>query len=156
MKKVKYLILIILITVNCISYGQLAVGYSTDGNTLSLSINPSKKFWGELRVNTKAYKEAAWSYSDRGITQAYMMVTLFSTNNISFYSGGGAGVNLLSKGNDKWFSLNVPLGLKMNPFSKFPNLYLFGEYDPMIIPKDEVPVIHCISAGFKFLLSRKE
>jgi hypothetical protein len=156
MKNLKYLILIILITVNCVTHGQLAVGYNTDGNTLSLSINPSKKLWGEIRVNTKAYKEASWSYSDRGITQAYMMVSLFSVNNISLYTGCGAGVNILSKGNDKWFSLNVPIGLKLNPFSKFPNLYLFGEYDPMIIPKDDVPVIHCISAGIKFLLSRKE
>ena len=140
----------------CFTYCQLAAGYNMDGNTLCLSTNPLHKLWGEFRVNTKAYNQASWSYSDRGITQAYMLITIFSSKNVSLYSGGGLGVNSLSEGNDKWLSVNIPLGLRMNPFTTLPNLFLIGEYDPMIITSDDIPIIHCISLGFRYILSKKE
>jgi hypothetical protein len=138
------------------TFGQLAVGYNTDGNTLSLSTNPGRRLCGEFRINTKAYNQADWSYSDRGITQVYMLVTIFSSTNVSLYTGGGLGVNLLSEGNDKWLSVNVPIGLRMNPFSKLPDLFLIGEYNPMVIISDDVPIIHCISLGFRYILSKRE
>lgn len=156
MKKSTTVTLILLFALAFSSYGQLAIGYNTDGNTLCLSTNPLHKFWGEFRVNTKAYKQASWSYSDRGITQVYMMVTIFSSKNVSLYSGGGLGANLLSEESDKWLSVNVPIGLKMNPFAILPNLFLVGEYDPMIITSEDIPIIHCMSLGFKYILSKKE
>ena len=84
------------------------------------------------------------------------MVKIFSTSKVSLYSGGGAGMNLLSEGTDKWLSVNVPLGIKMNPFATLPNLFLIGEYNPMIIVEEEIPVIHSVSLGFRYILNRKE
>jgi hypothetical protein len=156
MKKSLTVISILFFALTSFTYGQLAVGYGTDGNTLSLSTNPLKKLWGEFRVNTKEYNLAAWSYSDRGITQAYMIVRIFSSKNVSLYTGLGAGINILSKDNDKWISGNVPVGLRMNPFNALPNLFLIGEYDPMIIITEDIPVIHSVSLGFRYRLSKKE
>lgn len=112
--------------------------------------------WGEFRVNTKSYNQAGWSYNDRGITQIYLLAKIFSSTNVCLYTGGGLGVNLLSEGNDKWLSLNIPVGLRMNPFSKLPNLFLIGEYDPMIITSEGIPVIHSISLGFRYRMSKGE
>ena len=156
MKKSTAVTLILLFALMFTTNGQLAIGYNTDGNTLCISTNPLNKFFGEFRVNTKSYNQATWSYSDRGITQAYMLVTIFSTKNVSLYSGGGLGVNFLSEGNDKWLSVNVPIGIKMNPFDKFPDLLLIGEYDPMIITSNDIPIIHCISFGFRYTLKKLE
>ncbi len=151
MKKI-VILSFILFTTAVASVAQLAVGYNTDGNTLTLSTNPENRIWGEFRVNTKAYNQAGWSYNDRGITQAYLLTPVFNAKGVTLYAGGGLGVNLLSEGRDKWVSVNIPAGLKMNPFDKLPGLYLFGEYDPMIIVAEDVPVIHCISAGFRIVL----
>lgn len=156
MKKSVIVILIFIVALNFSAYGQIAIGYGTDGNTLCVSTNPVHKLWGEFRVNTKSYNQADWSYNDRGITQAYLLVTIFSSANASLYTGAGLGVNLLSEGNDKWMSVNVPIGLRMNPFSKLPDLYLIGEYDPMVIISDNVPIIHSISLGFRYIISKKE
>jgi hypothetical protein len=156
MKKSAIVILILFVALTVSTYGQLAAGYGTDGNTLCLSTNPLHKLCGEFRVNTKSYNQADWSYNDRGITQAYLLVTLFSSANVGLYTGGGLGVNLLSEGNDKWMSVNIPIGLRMNPFSKLPNLFLTGEYDPMVIIVDNVPIIHSISLGFRYIISKKE
>jgi hypothetical protein len=156
MKKTTLFTLVLLFAATFSSYGQLAIGYNTDGNTLCLSTSPLNRFRGEFRVNTRSYNQAGWSYSDRGITQAYMLVTIYSAKSASLYSGGGLGVNLLSEGNDKWLSVNIPLGLKMNPFTALPDLFLFGEYNPMIIAADGIPIIHSVSLGFRYILSRKE
>jgi len=150
------LILLLLITAALPVDSQLAAGYNTDGNTLSLSYNPFSKFWGELRVNTTSYNQASWSYNDQGITQAYLLVRIFSMTNASLYAGAGTGVNLLSDEDDKWVSFNVPAGLSVIPFSRFPNLFITGEYNPMIIISEGVPVIHSVSLGFRFLLTRAE
>ena len=136
--------------------GQMAVGYNTDGNTLSLSLKPFSKFWGEVRVNTTQYNQASWSYSDRGITQAYFMARVFSMTNASLYAGVGPGANLLSDEDDKWVSINIPAGISLLPFQRFPNLYLTGEYTPMIVIAEGVPVIHSVSVGFRLLLTRVE
>jgi hypothetical protein len=156
MKKSFVVLCILVFIMTTTAYSQFAAGYSTDGNTLALSTNPVKMLWAELRVNTKEYNQASWSYSDRGITQAYMMVRLFSSKIVTIYGGIGAGANLLSKGDDKWFSGNVPVGIRINPFKSIPNLFLTGEYDPMIIIADDVPVIHSVSIGFRFWLSKAE
>jgi hypothetical protein len=156
MKKCTTVILILISVLALPTYGQIAIGYNTDGNTLCLSTNPMNRFYGELRANTKAYNQAGWSYSDRGITQAYLMVTLFSSKNVSLYSGCGLGANLLSEGKDKWLSVNVPVGIRINPFASLPDLFIIGEYDPMIIALDDIPVIHCMSLGFKYILRKKE
>ena len=126
---------IILFFLTISANAQLALGYNTDGNTLCLSYSPINRVWGEFRINTRDYSQSGWSHSDRGITQVYCLASLFTANGIVFYAGGGAGVNLLSTDNEKWASINVPVGLKLNPFSKFPGLYLFGEYDPMSLLK---------------------
>ena len=155
MKKITFLVFILL-TLTCSLYSQLAVGYQTDGNTLSVSTNPLNKLWGELRVNTKEYNQAGWSYSDKGITQAYLMLTLFSSKNITLFAGGGVGINTLSKGSDLWVSANVPVGVRMNPFVSLPDFYLVGEYNPMIIIKKDIPTIHCMALGFRYIIGRKE
>lgn len=156
MKKINILVLILLFTLTCSSYSQLAVGYQTDGNTLSVSTNPLNNFWGELRVNTKEYNQASWSYSDKGITQAYLMLKLCSSKSVTLFAGGGIGVNSLSKGSDLWVSANIPVGLRMNPFVSLPDFYLVGEYNPMIIIAKDIPTIHCISLGFRYVLGNKE
>ena len=156
MKKSALAVFILLLAFSSSTYCQLAVGYSVDGNTLCLGTSPAKKIWGEIRVNTSEYSQSDWSHSDRGITQAYFMFTIFNGKNASLYCGGGLGVNLLSTGNDKWLSANIPVGLKVNPLTKFPELFIFGEYDPMIIIADGVPVIHSVSVGFRYILSKKE
>jgi hypothetical protein len=156
MKKSTVVLSSLIFAISFSAYSQLAVGYSTDGNTISLSTNPVKLLWGEVRVNTKDYNQASWSYSDRGITQGYIMVRIFSSINVSLYTGVGAGVNLLSKGNDKWVSGNVPVGIRMNPFKSLPNFFLMGEYDPMIIIAKDVPIIHSISLGFRYRMSKEE
>ncbi len=156
MKKFIIVLLILLSALTFSTYGQIAVGYSTDGNTLALSTNPLNKLWGEFRVNTKQYNQASWLYSDRGITQAYAMVRIFSSKNVSLYSGAGLGVNLLSAEKDKWLSVNIPVGIKMNPFSSLPNFFLTGEYVPMIIALEDSQVIHSVSLGFRYILSKNE
>lgn len=156
MKKCITVILILFLAPAFLTFGQLAIGYNTDGNTLCLSTNPLQKYWGEFRVNTKAYNQASWNYNDRGITQGYIMINLFSSKNVSLYAGGGLGVNFLSEGNPKWLSVNIPLGLKMNPFAAIPDLFLTGEYDPMMITSDGIPVIHSISLGFRYILNKRE
>ena len=144
---------IILFFLTISANAQLALGYNTDGNTLCLSYSPINRVWGEFRINTRDYSQSGWSHSDRGITQVYCLASLFTANGIVFYAGGGAGVNLLSTDNEKWASINVPVGLKLNPFSKFPGLYLFGEYYPMFVVEEDIPIIHSISAGFRILLT---
>jgi hypothetical protein len=156
MKKFFTIFLILFIMMELSVRGQIAVGYNTDGNTLCLSYSPINKLWGEFRINTKEYNQASWSYSDLGITQVYCLVSVFSAKDVVLYAGGGLGVNLLSKGSDKWLSVNIPIGLKVNPFNKFPDLYLFGEYDPMFIATKEIPMIHCVSFGFRYVLRKNE
>ena len=65
-------------------------------------------------------------------------------------------MNLLSEGNDKWLSVNVPIGLKMNPFKTLPELFLIGEYDPMIITSEDMPIIHCMSLGFRYIFQMEK
>jgi hypothetical protein len=156
MKKSTTIISLLLFLISFSATGQMAVGYGTDGNTLSLSSNPTHKLWGEIRVSTKSYNQADWSYSDRGITQVYMLSNIFTSGKANLYAGLGFGANLLSRGNDIWISVNIPVGLKMNPFASLPDLFLFGEYTPMIIAKEGPPVIHCMSVGFRYILSKKE
>jgi hypothetical protein len=154
MKKFVLIILMLFPVMIFTASGQVAVGYQTDGNTLSLSTNNLSRFWGEFRVNTKSYNQSEWSYSDRGITQLYCLTRIFSSKIVCLNSGLGVGVNLLSDGTDKWVSVNIPLGLQMNPFPSIPNLYLTGEYTPMIIVADDIPVIHSVSLGFRYLLKK--
>ena len=134
--------------------GQLAVGYNTDGNTLTLSTNPENRVWGEFRVNTKAYKQAPWSYSDRGITQVYVLTSVFDAKDVTLYAGGGLGINLLTETTERWLSINAAAGLRINPFEKLPGLYLIGEYVPMFVVIEDVPIIHTLSAGFRFMLRK--
>jgi len=153
MKKNAFLTFIFLFSLTLSAASQLAVGYNTDGNTLSLSTDPLNKLWGEFRVNTKSYNQAGWSYSDRGITQAYLLTSVFSATDAILYVGGGLGANLLSE-NDKWLSINIPLGIRFNPFAKLPDLFISGEYCPMIITSEGIPVIHSVSIGLRYRLSR--
>lgn len=155
MKNAAFFLLFICI-ITPFSYSQLAVGYNTDGNTLSLSLNPLNKLWGEIRVNTTSYNQASWSYSDRGITQAYLMLRILPMTNANLYAGAGTGGNLLSDESPKWLSINIPVGLSISPFSRFPCLFLTAEYNPMIVPKEGLPVIHTVSLGFRYRLTRAE
>jgi len=149
------LIVLIFITAALPVNSQLAVGYNTDGNTLLVSYNPFSRYWCEFRVNTSQYNQASWSYSDRGITQAYFMIKVFNMSNACMYAGTGPGVNLLSD-EEKWISINLPAGISVNPFSKLSNLYFTGEYNPMIVISEGIPVIHTVSLGLRFLLIKAE
>ena len=137
------------------SFSQLAAGYNTDGNTLSLSFNPFSRMWAEARVNTSSYNQASWSYNDRGITQAYLMIRILSMTDANLYAGAGAGINLLSD-EEKWMSINIPVGLSICPFTKLPDLFFTGEYNPMIIPEEGIPVIHSVSFGIRYRLIRQK
>ncbi|HOU95659.1 MAG TPA: hypothetical protein PLN06_03435 [Bacteroidales bacterium] len=156
MKNIHVLTFILLFAGTLSVSGQLAVGYNSDGNTLSLSTNPINKLWGEFRVNPKSYSQAPWSYSDKGITQAYVLTKIFNTRNIDFYAGGGIGANLLSEDDSKWMSINIPMGIRLLPFEKFSELYLTAEYNPMLIIEEDVPIIHTVSVGVRILLIKGE
>jgi hypothetical protein len=149
-------IAILILAVSSSSHCQLAAGYNTDGNTLALSYNPLEKLAVEFRVNTKPYNQAEWEYSDRGITQLYGLFQFFSSGNVSLYAGGGMGVNFLSEDSDKWLSVNIPIGIRINPFASLPDLFIIGEYDPMIVTNEDIPMIHCMSLGFRYMLTRKQ
>lgn len=154
MKRISIFILAFLFASSFTSSGQLAVGYNTDGNTLCLSTNPENRLWGEFRVNTKAYNQAPWSYSDRGITQVYILISVFEAKDVTLYSGGGLGINLLTETTERWLGINAAAGLRINPFEKLPGLYLIGEYVPMLVAMEDVPIIHTLSAGFRFVLRK--
>lgn len=156
MKKFLSVTIFLLFALPFASNGQFGIGYNTDGNTICLSTNPLNKLYGEFRVNTKSYNQSSWSYNDIGITQAYLLVTIISSDKVSLYSGGGLGMNLLSEGADKWLSVNVPVGIKLNPFSTLPGLFLIGEYDPMVVTSEGIPVIHCMSLGFRYVFHKKD
>ena len=136
--------------------GQFAIGYNTDGNTLSLSTSLHHKLWGEFRVNTKSYNQSPWLYNDLGITQAYIFTRILNAQGIEFYIGGGIGANLLSEDDTKWMSINIPAGIRTMPFAKFPVLYLTGEYNPMLVVDEDVPIIHSVSVGFRIMLIKGE
>jgi hypothetical protein len=155
MKKVAF-ILLLFFALAQFSHSQLAAGYNTDGNTLSLSLKPFNKIWGEFRVNTTSYNQASWTYNDAGITQAYLMFNIFPMTNANLYTGAGVGANLLSDETDKWLSINIPVGLSISPFTRFPDLFLTAEYNPMIIPAEGIPIIHTVSLGFRYRLIRGE
>jgi len=147
--------MLIILAASCFaSYGQLAIGFNTDGNTLCLSTNPENRIWGEFRVNTRAYNQSPWSYSDRGITQAYVLTPVFEAKDITLYAGAGLGINLLTETTERWLSINIPAGLRINPFEKLPGLYLIGEYTPMLVVMEDVPIIHTLSAGFRWVLRK--
>jgi len=156
MKKIILAALPLLCVIAAPLNAQISVGYNTDGNTLSVSAAICDRLTGEFRINTKYYNQASWSYNDRGITQLYVATDLFSAVDATLYAGAGLGMNLLSDESDKWISINIPLGIKINPFSKLPNLFLTGEYDPMVIIAEGIPIIHSVSAGFRYKLIRGE
>ena len=156
MKKIITLMALLLIASALPSYCQLAVGYNTDGNTLCLSYNPLEKLTVEFRANTKPYNQADWEYNDHGITQLYGLVQFFSSEKVSLYAGGGLGSNLLADNSDKWLSVNVPMGIRVNPFASLPNLYIIGEYDPMFVFADDIPMINCMSLGFRYVLRKSD
>ena len=156
MKKFIPLVAFLLIVPALPSHCQLAVGYNTDGNTLCLSYNPLEKVIVEFRANTKPYNQADWEFNDRGITQLYGIYQFYSSDKVGLYAGGGVGSNLLSEDSEKWLSINIPLGIRVNPFASLPNLYIIGEYDPMIIAVEDIPIIHCMSVGFRYVLSRQQ
>jgi len=156
MKKFTTFIFILLFFTAGQAFGQLAAGYSTDGNTLSLSLDPLNKIFGELRVNTRSYNQADWSHSDAGIVQLYCLVNVFSVTNVSLYTGVGLGSNLLTEGTERWISVNVPVGLRINPFDKFPNLFFIGEYTPMVVAEEGIPIIHTVSLGFRYRFIKGE
>ncbi len=156
MKKISTLMALMLVVSALPSYCQLAVGYNTDGNTLCFSYNPLEKLTVEFRANTKPYNQADWEYNDRGITQLYGIFQFFSSGKVSLYAGAGIGSNLLAENSDKWVSANVPLGIRVNPFASLPNLYIIGEYDPMFVFADDIPMINCMSVGFRYIIRKGE
>ncbi|NQU87796.1 MAG: hypothetical protein HQ541_18770 [Mariniphaga sp.] len=133
---------------------QFSINYYYDGNTMGISTSPAQNHWWELRINTTSYMHSAWSYADRGITQAYYCFKLVSEEKASLYSGLGIGVPLLSN-EIGWASINVPLGIQINPFNQLPNLYLTGEYNGMVGVTDDFDLVNTLSVGFKYLFSKK-
>ncbi|MGQ9621468.1 MAG: hypothetical protein ACUVTX_10880 [Bacteroidales bacterium] len=53
-------------------------------------------------------------------------------------------------------SINIPAGIRIIPFEKFPVLYLTGEYNPMLVVDEDVPIIHSVSVGFRIMLIKGE
>ena len=156
MKKSILLCLLFILVCTIRNNAQVSAGYNSDGNTLSVSAEITGRLTGEFRVNTKYYNQASWTYNDRGITQAYVIAGLFQASDATLYAGAGIGLNLLSEDSEKWVSINIPVGIRINPFSKLPNLYLTGEYNPMIVAAGGIPMIHSVSAGFRYKFVRGE
>jgi len=134
---------------------QIAVNYYYDGHTIGLSTNPEKSKWFELRVNTVSYNFSGWQYSDRGITQAYFCFRLFSDPKASLYSGVGVGVPLLSS-EVNWATVNIPVGIQINPFNQLPKLFLTAEYNPMIGVTGDFEITNALSVGFRYVFQKKK
>lgn len=149
----KLFIVLFLIGVLFSAAAQVSVNYYYDGNTLGISSSPDKKSWVEFRVNTTSYNHAPWSYADRGITQAYFCFKLAEENKAALYSGIGGGIPLLSN-EIGWASINVPLGIQIQPSDRFPGLYITGEYNGMAVISDGVDIINTLSFGFKFRIQK--
>ena len=150
----KKLTLFVLLTAFSFSVkAQFSVNYYYDGNTLGISTSQAQKHWWEFRVNTTSYIHSPWSYADRGITQAYYCFKLVDEGKADLYAGLGAGFPLLSSENG-WGSINVPLGIQMNPFNALPNLYLVGEYNAMAVVTEDFELINTLSLGFKYLFEK--
>ncbi len=141
-----------------ISFGtkaQFAVNYYYDGNTIGLSTNPEKPHWFEFRVNTVSYIFSNWHFSDRGITQAYYCFRVVTDQKATLYTGIGAGVPLLSDRID-WASVNIPVGLQVNPFHQLPGLFLTAEYNPMVEVTDDFEITNTLSVGFRYVFGKKK
>ncbi len=150
----KKIILLISLAVFTFSVkAQFSVNYYYDGNTVGISTSPAKNNWFEMRVNTTSFRQSTWSYADRGITQAYYCFKLINQDKAALYTGLGLGVPLLSD-EVGWASINVPLGIQINPFNQLPNLFLTGEYNGMFVVTDDSELINTISIGFKYLFKK--
>ena len=152
----RYLILLPLMLF-CFSPGksQISVNYYYDGNTVGISADPVNKHWWELRMNTYSYRQTNWSYSERGIIQAYYCRKIFSEQKVDLYAGIGPGAPIFKEDFD-WFSINIPIGLQINPFDKLPAFYIVGEYNPMIVIEDGLDLINAVSIGFKYAIRWKK
>jgi hypothetical protein len=151
----KRIICICLIVFSFTAKAQFAVNYYYDGNTIGLSTNPEKGHWFEFRVNTVSYIFSGWHYADRGITQAYYCFKLVSEQKASLYAGIGAGVPFLSNGIG-WASINIPVGLQMNPFNQLPRLYLTAEYNPMFGINNDFEIVNTLSVGFRYVFGNRK
>jgi len=138
-----------------LAHAQFAVNYYYDGHTIGLSTNPEKGHWFEFRVNTVSYIFSDWQHSDRGITQAYYCFRLVSEQKAALYGGFGVGAPLLSN-EIGWASINVPVGLQINPFNQLPRLYLTAEYNPMLAVTHDFEVINTLSVGFRYILNKRK
>ena len=66
------------------------------------------------------------------------------------YTGLGVGLPLLSS-EVSWGSINVPVGIQINPFNTLPNLYFIGEYNAMAVVTEDFELVNTLSVGFKYL-----
>lgn len=147
----KKLVLFFLLAVLTTSLkAQFSVNYYYDGNTLGISTSPLNNHWWEFRVNTTSYIHSQWSYADRGITQAYFCFKLIDEEKADLYTGLGAGIPLLSS-EVGWASINVPIGIQVNPFNSLQNLFLTGEYNGMAVFTEDFELINTLSFGFKYV-----
>ncbi|MDB4584566.1 hypothetical protein N9164_15550 [Draconibacterium sp.] len=129
---------------------QISVNYYYDGNTLGISTSTAQKHWWEFRINTTSYIHSQWSYSDRGITQAYYCFKLIKEEKADLYTGLGVGIPLLSS-EVGWASINIPLGIQINPFNSMPNFYFAGEYNGMMVVTEDFELVNTLSVGFRYL-----
>jgi hypothetical protein len=147
--------LILLLFLAAISYtlkAQFSINYYYDGNTLGISTSPIQNHWWEFRVNTTSYIHSPWSYADRGITQAYYCLKLIGEEKTDLYAGLGVGVPLLSS-EISWASVNIPVGIQINPFKELHNLFIIGEYNAMGVISDDFELINTLSFGFKYVFN---
>ena len=151
----KFVFAIGFVVLTFIAQARFAVNYYYDGNTIGLSTSPEKQRWFELRVNTTPYIFSGWKNPERGITQAYFCFKVVKEEKASIYSGIGTGVSLLSD-HTGWASVNIPVGLQVNPFSQLPGLYLTAEYNPMIGITNEFDITNTLSVGFRYVFRKSK
>lgn len=158
MKRTAFLILSLLAIYSTCTNAQIAAGYYHDGNMISLSTNPAASKMYEIRVSTTSFKQAGWNYNQNGVVQGYFFIDLLQNEPFRLYGGLGIGAPLLADLNweDQWVSLNIPLGIRCNPFTRFPDLYILGEYLPMITLTEGKDVINTVSFGFKIKFGIKK
>lgn len=151
MKRTVFLILSLLAIYSTCINAQIAAGYYYDGNMISLSTNPDASKMYEIRVSTTSFRQASWGYSQNGVVQGYFLFEVLQNEPFRLYGGIGIGAPILSNLNweDQWVSLNIPLGIRCNPFTRFPDFYILGEYLPMITLTEGKDVINAVSFGFK-------
>ncbi len=125
MKKIKWLFVAILFLSAQKITAQASLGYYPFQSELSISSNPNKILWGDMRLLTNTF----WG----NITvEPALMVNIKRSKSVNYYTGIGVNCNFFNGFNDvsviNGYSLNF--GARIKPIENVPNLQCIFEIAP--------------------------